>query len=161
VYQSKAQHPLSDKQYPLPDSVGDAMWELFVAIGKHWGTVTEPGPYRSRLESFMENRIALMPLYADYYAIARRVIDDLLKKHGGVATAAYEELFTSKEAAKQPPTTPLALTRQAVANEFVSLHVALGGFQTYGAQNVPGYFGGANVPGRPAPYRTMNQSHDR
>lgn len=155
MYQSKAQHPLSDRLEPLPADVEEAMWQLFVEVGKFWGTVTDATPHRSRLQSFMTNRIALMPLYADYYVIAKRVIDELVGSHGGDVTAAYRELFTSKDAARQPPTTPLALTRQSVSNEFVALHMALGGFLEFGALNSPGYFGGANVPGRPVPYRPM------
>lgn len=131
------------------------MWALFVAIGVHWNTVADPGPLRSRLDSFLDNRIALMPLYADYYAIAHRVIASLIAEYAGDARAAYAALFTSEEANRSPPTTQLALTRQAVANEFIVLHTALGGFLVFGAMNWPGYFGGANLPGRPAPNRPM------
>jgi len=125
MYRAKAQHPLSDARSPLPEEVNEAMWRLFVAIGTFWETVADPTPFRSRLQSFMANRIALMPLYADYYAIAKRVIDDLVVECGSEA-AAYERLFTSKDAAKSPPTTPLALTRQSVSNEFLTLQMALG-----------------------------------
>lgn len=155
MYQAKAQHPLSGERGPLPDDVNEAMWRLFVAVGVFWGTTVDPAPFRSRLRSFMANRIALMPLYADYYAIAKRVIDDLVVRLGSEA-AAYEHLFTSEDALKSPPTTPLALTRQSVSNEFVTLQMALGGFKTFEAQNWPGYFGGANVPGGTPPYRPMS-----
>jgi len=155
MYQSKAQHPMSEKIEPLPPDVQEAMWRLFVEIGKFWRTDIDSDHYRSRLQSFMTNRIALMPLYADYYVIAKRVIDELTAKHNGDATAAYRELFTDKDAVKQPPTTHLALTRQSVSNEFITLHMALGGFLSFGSKNCPGYFGGANMPGRPAPYRAM------
>lgn len=102
----------------------------------------------------MRNRIALLPLYLDYYTIAARVIKELIDKYSNDATKAYEELFTSEEASKTPPTTPLALTRQAVSNEFVTLYFALSGAVAFGARNAPGYFGGTNIPGAP-PYRTM------
>ena len=131
------------------------MWDLFVAVGVQWRSLQDPAPMRSRFDSFLDNRIALMPLYAEYYAIAQRVIDALKAKHQGDDAAAYAELFTSEEANRQPPTTQLALTRQAVANEFVVLHTALGGFLAFGPINWPGYFGGANLPGRAAPYRPL------
>lgn len=102
----------------------------------------------------MWNRIALLPLYLDYYKIAARVVSELIAKHSGNADMAYKELFTSEEASRAPPTTPLALTRQLVSNEFVTLHFALGGALAFGARNAPGYFGGANIPGNP-PYRPM------
>lgn len=155
VYQARARHPAGDRAQDLSQAVRDAMWELFVAVGTHWKTVQDPAPMRSRFDSFLDNRIALMPLYAEYYAIAHRVIESLKTGHGGDAGAAYAELFTREDANRQPPTTQLALTRQAVANEFVVLHTALGGFLAFGPVNWPGYFGGANLPGRPAPYRPL------
>ncbi len=155
MYQSRAQNPLSGELPAMSGSVRDAMWRLFVAINAFWDTMPDPTPFRSRLESFMANRIALMPLYFDYYLIAERVITQLIADHGGDETAAYKELFTNTDAAKQPPTTEVALTRQLVSNEFVALHFALGGFVAFGAKNVPGYFGGANVPGAPVPYRPI------
>lgn len=134
------------------------MWDLFVAVGTYWRTLEDPAPLRSRFDSFLDNRIALMPLYAEYYAIAQRVIESLTSEHGGDAASAYASLFTSEEANRQPPTTQLALTRQSVANEFVVLHTALGGFLAFGAENWPGYFGGANVPGRAPPYRPLENA---
>ncbi len=56
-----------------------------------------------------------------------------------------------------PPVTPFQLTRQYVSNELIALQLSLGGFLRWGAINYPGYFGGANVPGMPAPYRTMEE----
>ncbi|MDK3025461.1 hypothetical protein QO239_22965 [Cupriavidus taiwanensis] len=154
MYQAKAQHALSSHREALSDDINEAMWRLFRAIGDHWQIAGDPSPFRSRLQSFMANRIALMPLYSDYYNIAKRVVDELTEQLGS-EEAAYQEIFTNKDALGTPPTTPLALTRQSVANEFLTLYMALGGFNSFGALNWPGYFGGANVPGGKAPYRPM------
>ena len=150
MYQARATHPAGERAQPLPQGVRDAMWDLFVAVGVQWRTLQDPAPMRSRFDSFLDNRIALIPLYGEYYAIAQRVIDSLRAEHPSDAAAAYADLFTREEANRLPPTTQLALTRQAVANEFIVLHTALGGFLAFGPVNWPGYFGGANLPGRAA-----------
>lgn len=153
MYESKARDPAGQASVELPPAVEATMWNLFVAIGRHWETENDSVEFRSRLHSFMVNRIALMPIYADYYAIASRVFDELLTAHNEDPQAACATLLTDAAAAKQPPTTPLALARQMVANEFSALHMALGACTVFGAVNGVGYFGGANVPGAPPPYR--------
>lgn len=154
MFESKARGPAGPVSVDLPREVEVAMWALFVAIGRHWDTENDSIEYRSRLRSFMTDRVMLMPIYADYYAIATRVFNELVDKHAGNAQAACAHLLADAVAAKQPPSTPLALTRQLVASEFVALHMALGACTVFGAKNGVGFFGGANVPGAPAPYRT-------
>lgn len=157
MYQERAHHPLSDQLPVTDDDVRKSMWALFVRIGTFWRNLDDPQPYESRLYSFMTNRITLDPLYKDYYATARTVINQLIADKGEDAT--YEFLFTDAQANVAPPTTPLALARQKVSNEFVALQMALGGFLAFGALNYPGYFGGANIPGAPVPYRPMEDQH--
>lgn len=152
MYEVKAQHVLSGAIGPLPDEVKESMWRLFVSIGVHWQSAADPLPMRSRLFSFMSNRIALIPLYADYYPAAKACIDDLAAKLGS-EDAAFVDILSNESAPGAPATTPMQLMQQHVVDEFITLFVALGGFKTFGAANWPGYFGGANVPGRP-PYRT-------
>lgn len=152
MYQAKARHALSTQHPIMSDDVKEAMWRLFAGIGAYWGTAADSSPFKSRLDAFMSNRIALMPLYADYYVIAKRVIEELSAETGS-ESAAIEAIIASPQSLDPLPKTALALTRQFVANEFTTLHTALGGFKAFGAINWPGYFGGANVPGKP-PYRT-------
>jgi hypothetical protein len=157
MYQDRVKHPLSAT---LPDTDGDvdqAMWELFVAVGDFWQLGDKPEPYRQRLESFMSNRIALNPLYKDYYSKAAQLIAKLASE--GTKLSAYETIFTSKDRTPPagPPANELDLVQRNVANEFVAFRVALGGFLSFGALNYCGYFGGANIPGQPAPYRTFSR----
>jgi len=152
MYQDKAKNPVIDNDIRLDEPTFEAMWELFEAIGIFWGNLPDSGIHRSRLRSFMVNRIALIPLYAEYYSVAREVIDALVVAYEGNRGAAYERLFTDADANRAPPSTRLGLARQMVANEFITLQMALEGFRAFGAENWPGFFGGANELGRP-PYR--------
>jgi hypothetical protein len=160
VYQDKARSPLGGSMAPPDEAVRKAMWRLFEQIGKFWKNIGDPSEYESRLYSFMSNRIAIDPLYVDYYATAQQVIEQLIADLGSEG-AAFQHLFTDAQANASPPTTPIGITRQKVSNEFVALQMALGGFLSFGALNYPGYFGGANVPGAPVPYRTMDKEHGR
>src|SRR5205085_11826869 len=87
MYQGKVHHPLSKLRAPLNTSVAESMWKLFVAIGPQWELADDPEPYRLRFTTFMKNRIALNPLYADFYAATARFIDEVGE------TAAYAALF--------------------------------------------------------------------
>jgi hypothetical protein len=157
MYQDRAHHPLSAPGDTVAADVRETMWRLFEQIGKFWGNAADSRPFESRLYSFMANRVALNPLYTQYYATAKTVIDQLVAERG--ESAAYEYLFTDPLLNESPPVSPAALVRQLVSNEFIALQLALGGFLAFGATNYPGYFGGANVPGAPAPYRTMEDEH--
>jgi len=153
MYEKKVRDLAGPLIVELAPDTEAAMWRLFAAIGKHWATESDSLEYRSRLSSFMRNRVALMPIYADYYSIAARVLKELVDAHAGDLSAACAEWVSSRDASKQPPSTPLALTRQMVCNEFTTLHMALGACTVFGAKNGVGYFGGANVPGCAPPYR--------
>ncbi|HET9627731.1 MAG TPA: hypothetical protein VFP84_40515 [Kofleriaceae bacterium] len=148
-------HPLSERMAPLDPATWEALWQLFIQIGRFWGNVPEPEPYRTRFQTFITSRMELNPLYRELYIQARHVIEDLIAAHG--VEPAYEVLFTDPLANLAPPATPLQFTRQYVSNELIALQLALGGFLAFGALNYPGYFGGGNVPGAPAPYRTMQE----
>ncbi|WKV52474.1 MULTISPECIES: hypothetical protein [Dickeya] len=148
------QHYLSAQLAPLGTTTLDAMWQLFVHIGKFWRNLDDSPTYQPLLYSFMANRIDIDPLYQQYYATAQTVIAQLIQEHG--QESAYTFLFTDASANQPPALTPLTITRQKVSNEFVALQLSLGGFKSFGgALNYPGYFGGANVPGAPAPYRSF------
>jgi hypothetical protein len=150
--QPLAKHPLSNISPEIDKQVYEAMWALFAAICRFWGTIADPAPHRTQLLNFMLNRIKLNPLYSGYYATASEVLARMQAEHG---EAAYEMLLTDKAAASEdPPVSPLAVARQRVSNELVALHLAVGGFKAFGAKNYCGFIAGPNLPGHEASYRT-------
>jgi len=150
--QTIAKHPLSNSVPELSTELFESMWALFAAIGSYWGTMADGNLHRTQLFDFMANRIKLDPLYLEYYATAAKVMSDLAEKFGA---RAYQELFTNAAAGSETPLqTPMGIARQRVSNEFVSLHLALGGFMAFGAVNYPGFICGPNIPGAVPPYRT-------
>jgi hypothetical protein len=155
MYQATVRNPVAPLAPGLPVEVAEAMWRLFVAIGGFWKTGDDPAVYRLRFETFVQNRVALNPLYLRFYAAAKVLIDDLVAAKGDEA-AAYEDLFTQKDrrSPPAPPETEREFVQSYVVNELIAFRLALGSFKTFGATNYCGYFGGANVEDEPPPYRT-------
>lgn len=153
MYNAKVVHSLSRTSILADDAQNDILWSLFVAIGRHWQLDDDPAPYRLRFLSFLENRMDIEPIYRTSYREGAALIASMIAEHG--ADAAFEKIFFGK--AKGIPTgvpgTPLETLQRFVANEFIALRLALGGFRSFGALNYPGYFGGANIDGEPVPYR--------
>jgi hypothetical protein len=153
MYDNKVRHPLAPPAPSVEKRVGDAMWELFVAVGDMWMLTDDPEPYRLRFRTFMENRIALQPLYEGYYLAAANMIADLTGQAD--ATSAYLLIyFNQNPKGLTVNPTLLQAVQQFVAFEFINLRLSLGSFAEFGAINYRGYIGGANIPGEPAPYRT-------
>lgn len=156
MYRAKVVHPFAQDatadEMPL-----DALWSLFVAIGDHWSLGDDAERYRLRFESFIENRIALNPLYSQTYRDAGAFIDGMVAGLGHAA--AFEKIFTEKPriSPNGTPTTPLETVQRFVVNEFITLRLALGSFKAFGALNYPGYPAGANIEGQPIPYRSKER----
>src|ERR1700742_2411347 len=155
MYQPITRHPLSPALPDIDDDVFASMWDIFVSIGKFWGNMDDPEPHRSELYSFVLDRIRLQPVYRLYYINARDTMQELIRDHGH--DGAYQRLFTDKDA-NTLMTSPLAVTRQMVSNEFIALQLCLGGFKVGGALNYCGYIGGANVPKVQIPYRPLDRA---
>jgi hypothetical protein len=154
MYDPKARHPLSPPTPdPLPQAVYESMWDLFVGIGDMWLLTDDPQPYRLRFRTFLENRIALDPLYAAYYLAAATMIAELSQETD--RNNVYLLIFFGQNPAGLTYDTDLMdAVRKHVAFEFVARRMALGSFADFGAKAYMGYIAGANLPGRPAPYRT-------
>jgi hypothetical protein len=154
MYDTKVHHPLSDALPPLTDDVEQTLWSLFVAIGTSWqlSDANDAEQYRLRLRTFMENRIALQPLYTVYYAAAAALIADLTAQKD--ANAAYNLIFFGQNPDHLTFDQDLyQIVLDHVSFEFIAFRLAVGSFRTFGARNYPGYFGGANLAGEPVPYR--------
>ena len=153
MYDNKVRHPLAPAVPAVEAPVGEAMWNLFVAIGDMWMLTDDPAPYRLRFRTFMENRIALQPLYAGYYLAAANMIADLTAQAD--AFSAYLLIYFGQNPNNLTVNpTLLEAVQQFVAYEFIAFRLSLGSFAEFGAINYRGYIGGANIPGEPAPYRT-------
>ncbi|WP_404294256.1 hypothetical protein ACD578_28645 (plasmid) [Microvirga sp. RSM25] len=158
MYQSKAIHALSRTKEPLPQAVIDTLWPLFIEIGYHWSLGDDPANYHLRFLTFIENRIEVDPLYEGYYRDGARYIDELVLEIG--RAAAFNRILANKPriAPSGVPATMLEVLQRFVANEFIALRLALGGFKAFGAVNYCGYFGGANIENEPTPYRERRSS---
>jgi hypothetical protein len=131
------------------------MWDLFLAIGALWQLTDDPRQYRLRFRTFLENRIALNPLYSAYYYAAATLIADLAAQPHGSARAAYELIFFNRnpQGLEFDPEL-MQEVRVHVAFEFIARRIALGSFVNFGAVAYQGYMAGANLPDQPTPYRT-------
>lgn len=153
MYQTKAIHPLSPGPGSLPPDIEATLWSLFVAVGEHWALGDAADAYRLRFRTFLQNRIDINSLYFGYYRDGAGVLEQLIAEHG--TPGAFDKIFSDKPriAAAGLPSTPLESLQRFVANEFIALRLALGGFKAFGAINYCGYFGGANIAAEPVPYR--------
>lgn len=153
MYERRAVHPVSRGLTPLTQATVEILWDVFVAIGEQWSLKDDPMTYRLRFETFLENRIKVSPVHRDYYVDGAEFLAVLIDEVG--RELAYARLFTQKPRVPQSgiPATRLEAVQRYVANEFISLRLALGGFKSFGAMNYRGYFGGANIEGEPTPYR--------
>jgi hypothetical protein len=164
MYQSRVRDGLSPFTPTVSAPIEATMWDLFLAIGEVWKLTDNTAGYRLRLRAFMANRISLDSRYEDYYEIAARVITNLIAGRKaelivqGSAEAdaqikarqeAYEDVLL-----KPPRGSERKTVKKHVSDEFIAWRLALGGFADFGALNYRGYFGGANVPNEPVPYRT-------
>jgi hypothetical protein len=151
-YNLPSGHAMATDVSAIDRETAEAIWQLFRAICRRWGNVADPDSLKTRVASFLLNRIQLDACYVAEYREAVKVIEELALEHGGLE-AAYEVLLTDPLANMAPPFTKLQRARQKVANELISLQLALGGFAFFGqARNYPGYISGVNGSG-PAPYR--------
>lgn len=135
----------------------EAMYKLFEQIGIFWNNTPEKSDLRTELYTFMMNRIELNSFYIMEYENAKEVLDEFIaiaKKNGKSEEDAYAQFFTDPDGLINPPNSRLAHARQNVSNEFISFQLTVGGFESFGAKNYPGFIGGAYVEGEQAPYRT-------
>lgn len=153
MHDARERHPLSPPKGSMPPDVEESMWQLFLAIGSLWDLTDDASQYRLRFDTFLENRIAYNPLYSDFYQAAADMIASLAAQKD--LDAAYMLIYFARNPYDlQYNKELMKFVIQTVSNEFINLRMCLGGFKVWGAINYPGYFGGANIPGDPVPYRT-------
>lgn len=149
---------LDQENGSLKPEVYEAMFQVFSHICTYWENLDNPEAYRSRLYTFMDNRMALRSQYQQYYQIAKLAIEQEIVNTS--EEAAYKRLFTDASLLTPHNNDPLAITRQKVSNEFINFQVSVGGFKGFkgvneAKTNAESYIGGAYIPGQIAPYRVM------
>lgn len=112
----------------------DALWQLFVYIGRCWGNVPKDsiGLKSSWLE-FVEAKTAISPSYSAEYSNAVLVIDELIANYG--EPQAFERLFFRNGIPSGPPLTALAHVKKYVVDEFIRVQIVASGFRGFGGKN--------------------------
>ena len=160
-------HLLEGDGGPLTVGERDALWRIFVEIGRCWGLVhtrsSDPPGTRDRRHAvrdsanarsswleFIEAKTTVAPSYAAEYRNAIAVVDELIGMYG--EEDAFRRLFLkngipSKQRGK--PATRLAHAKEFVVDEFIAVQLVAGGFKEFFARNYNGYIGGSRYNRRP------------
>lgn len=160
-YNIEAKYYVNEYYRQLDDHLIDKLWCLFEKICGYWKLTDDTSLWKSSFLVFISNRIETDLRYLAEYVNFGEVMDELKGELG--EDPAYVRLFTDKLATIIPATTKLARARQLVSNEFIALALSLGGFRTFGRDDIPdgmplnyqGYIGGMNREGN-ITYRTYN-----
>ncbi len=132
--------------------VPNVLWSLFQAINQAWGDSSETDSFKLQWEEFVDLRINNNPSYKGEYANATIVLRELFQKYG--QEGAYARLLFNSELSDDD--TRLAHVKKYVVDEFIKVHLTLGGFKHYGARNYNSFFGGPRNT-TPPPYRTIGE----
>lgn len=125
----------------LTDRERDGLWRLFQQIGRAWDCAKHDSlEVRSSWLEFVEAKSTVSPSYTGEYSNAVLVCAELEEVHGGEA---YDRLFFGNGIPPGPPMTRLAHTKRFVADEFMSVQIAAGGFKSFGDLNYKGFVGGS------------------
>jgi len=151
-YDLEARYLIQNDLRQLDNALIDELWKLFLNIARFWGNSEKSADMKNNFLIFISNRLQTDYNYLTDYVNAVAVVKELDGVYG--AGKGYEKLLTGPFANVNPPQSRLARARQRVANEFIKLQLALGGFKRFGSdKNYPGYICGPNLPDN-TPYRT-------
>ena len=134
----------------------EALWELFIAIGKTWSnTLYNSDNQRSSWHEMLKAKTENAPNYSGEYVNALYVLNELYAMYG--KEEAYKKLFFESGVDNEaPPTTRLAHCKIFVVNEFIRMQVMAGGFKSWGnkyggerAKNYHGFLAGSRYNRHP------------
>ncbi len=129
----------------LSESDRQALWDLFVAIGRCWGNLDhDSSSVKSSWLEFIEAKTQSAPSYFGEYRNAITVMRELQDLYG--PDNAYAFLLLRSGVPDGPPTSRLAHVKKYVVDEFIRVQVVAGGFKGFGAPaplNYNGYLGGS------------------
>lgn len=129
----------------LTDEAKDALWDLFVEIGRCWGNLADDsiGVKSSWLE-FVHVKTTDEPSYVGEYQNAIAVVQELVELYG--PEHAFALLFLRNGIPPGAPTTRLAHAKRYVVDEFIRVQIVAGGFKGFGDPhplNYNGFIGGS------------------
>lgn len=142
---------------PTANEFIQSLWPLFAAIGQSWKTSSSySSEMKSRWREFITEKVLGEPSYAAEYANALEVLAEL---EGMFGAQLYQKLFFENGVPDGPPVTRLAHMKRFVVDEFIRVHVASGGFRSFGAENYRGWVSGSRVSAH-SPYRTYDDKSE-
>ena len=123
----------------------EALWEIFVEIGRCWGNLDEGSTsVHSSWSEFIEAKTKSPPSYVGEYASAVQCVQELVQLHG--KEEGYALLLLHNGIPAGPPLTRLAHAKKYVIDEFIRVQIVAGGFKgfvTPSPVNYHGYVGGS------------------
>lgn len=123
----------------------DALWEIFVEIGRCWGNLPDDSvSVKSSWREFIACKVSDPPSYVGEYKNAFAVVQELIALYG--RAEAFRRLFLDNGIPEGPPVTRLAHAKQFVIDEFIQVQVVSGGFRGFvqpASLNYNGYVGGS------------------
>jgi hypothetical protein len=126
------------------------LWEIFSFISKKWQS--QDGVSLDQFELIINYKVTLNSVYTTYYQNTVLEFQKLLNQFGNKEKALVQ-LFREN----QMPTPKLPDVAKYVLNEFMTMHVAFGGFKVLGYQNYRGWMGGGTYQQTPPPYRVVKK----
>lgn len=135
----------------------DALWRIFVEIGRCWENLTDDSvSVKSSWREFIHAKTHDSPSYVGEYKNCIAVVQELVAIYGH--DDAFQRLFLNNGIPEGPPTTRLAHAKQYVIDEFIRVQVVAGGFKGFvipSPLNYKGYVGGSryNLTSRVRAYR--------
>lgn len=136
---------LDHEDHTLTAAQREALWEIFVEIGRCWGNFDDDSAnVHSSWSEFIEAKTQQPPSYVGEYANAVAVVQELVQMYG--REDAYRQLFLHSGIPSGPPVTRLAHAKRYVVDEFIRVQIVAGGFKgfvTPSPANYNGYVGGS------------------
>ena len=125
------------------------LWDIFAFIRSNWNSSDDMS--QDQFNLMIKYKVGLNGNYLQYYTAAIDEYNKLFNQTGNkqkALTLLYRENILPKPA--------LPDVANYVLGEFMTMHVAFGGFKAVGYENYRGWMGGGSFEQVPPPYREYN-----